>query len=117
MAALSVAPIFPLLAAEFKINQTQLDLLSGACILGQAYGVFLIVPYANIFGRRQACLTLAVLIILTEVWEAIATSYESLLVARALNGIVTAISESVMVQVINDIFFSHERGLWMGVYL
>ena len=116
-AALSVAPIFPLLAEEFKLDQTQLNLLSGACILGQAYANFLIVPYSNIFGRRQACLTLAVLMILTEVWEALATSYHSLLATRVLNGLASAISESVMVQVINDLFFSHERGSWMGFYL
>ena len=116
-AALSVAPMFLLLAEEFKVDQTRLNLLSGACILGQAYANFLIVPYSNIFGRRQACLTCAVLMILTEVWEALATSYQSLLAARVLNGLVSAISESVMVQVINDLFFSHERGTWMGIYL
>ena len=117
MAALSLSPLFPLLAVEFKLDPTQLNLLAGATILGQAYAVFLIVPYANIFGRRQACLTLAVFIILTEIWEGLATSYRSLIAARALNGIVTAISESVMVQIVNDLFFSHERGRWMGLYL
>lgn len=117
MAALSVAPMFGLIEAEFEVSQTRLNLLSGVCILGQAYANFLIVPYSNIFGRRQACLTCAVFIILTEVWQALAGSYKSLLVARALNGIFTAISESVMVQVTNDLFFSHERGSWMGLYL
>lgn len=116
-AALSVAPMFGLLAAEFHLNQTQLNLLSGACILGQAFANFLIVPYSNIFGRRQASLTFAALIILTEIWEALATSYHSLLAARAINGLVTAISETVMVQVVNDVFFVHERGFWTGFYL
>jgi len=116
-AALSVAPMFPLLAKEFHLDQTQLNLLSGACILGQAYANFIIVPYANVFGRRQASLTLAVLIILTEVWEALATSYNSLLTARILNGLVSAISESVMVMVVNDMFFAHQRGRLMGFYL
>jgi MFS family permease len=116
-AALSIAPMFPLLAKEFKLDQTQLNILSGACILAQGYANFLIVPFSNIFGRRQCSLVLAVLIILTEVWEALATSNKSLLAARVMNGLTTAISESVMVQVINDVFFLHERGSWMGVYL
>jgi MFS family permease len=116
-AALSIAPMFPLLAAEWDLNQTHLNLLSGACILGQAFANFLIVPYSNIFGRRQASLTLAVFIILTEVWEALATSSKSFLAARVLNGLATAVSESVMVQVINDVFFLHERVLWTGIYL
>jgi hypothetical protein len=29
----------------------------------------------------------------------------------------TATSESIMVQMIADLFFLHERGLWMGLYL
>lgn len=116
-AALSIAPMFPLLAAEFKLDQTQLNLLSGACILAQAFANLVIVPYSNVFGRRQASLMLAVFIILTEVWEALATSSRSLLAARVMNGLATAISESVMVQVINDVFFLHERGLWTGIYL
>lgn len=116
-AALSVAPMFPLFAEEFKLNQTQLNLLTGACILAQAFANFIIVPYSNIFGRRQASITFAVLIILTEIWEALATSYRSLLAARVMNGLVTAISETVMVQVINDVFFLHERGAFTGVYL
>lgn len=116
-AALSIAPMFGLLAEEFHLTQTQLNLLSGSCILAQGFANILIVPYSNIFGRRQASLTFAVLIILTEVWEALATSYKSLLAARVLNGLTTAISETVMVQVINDLFFLHERGTWMGIYL
>lgn len=116
-AALSVAPMFQLLAADFKLDQTQLNLLSGACILGQAFANFLIVPYSNIFGRRHASLLFAVLIIITEIWEALATSYHSLLGARVMNGLATAISETVMVQVVNDVFFVHERGFWTGFYL
>jgi hypothetical protein len=50
-------------------------------------------------------------------WEALAKSHGSLLGARVINGIGTATSESIMVQVIADMFFLHERGLWMGVYL
>jgi predicted MFS family arabinose efflux permease len=56
------------------------------------------------------------LVVLTNVWQALATSYQSLLAARAVNGIVAATAETVMVQVIADIFFLHERDLWVGLY-
>ena len=55
--------------------------------------------------------------VLTYLWEALATSCSSLIAARVLNGVATATSESLMVQVVADAFFLHERGLWMRVYL
>jgi len=51
------------------------------------------------------------------VWQALATSHSSLLAARAVNGLVCATSESIPVQMIADVFYQHERGLWTGVYL
>lgn len=51
------------------------------------------------------------------VWQAVAKSYPSLLAARAVNGVATATSETLLVQVVADLFFVDEHGLWMGVYL
>ncbi|KGO45041.1 Major facilitator superfamily domain, general substrate transporter [Penicillium expansum] len=39
-----------------------------------------------------------------------------MLAARVVNGIATATSETLLVQVIADMLFLHERGLWTGVY-
>lgn len=115
--ALSLAPMFPFLAEEWHLNLTQLSLLTGACVLALGYANFIIVPFSNIFGRRLASISLGILVILTEVWEALATSHQSFLTARVVNGLTTATAESLMVQVIADIFFLHERGLWTGIYL
>lgn len=115
--ALSIAPMFPLLGTEFRLNNSQLSFLTGITVITLGYANFIIVPLSNIFGRRAVSIAFAVLITLTCVWEALATSHRSLLAARALNGVVCATSESIMVQVIADMFFLHERGLWTGVYL
>ena len=115
--ALSMAPMFPLLGADLNLSQTQLNLLTGACVLALGYANLIIVPISNIFGRRFASISLGLLCIASCIWEALAQSYGSLLAARVLNGLATATSETLMVQVIADIFFLHERGVWMGVYL
>jgi MFS family permease len=115
--ALSMAPMFPLLAAEFKLNDQQVSLLTGVCVLGLGYANFVIVPCSNIFGRRFTSILFGALVIGSSIWEASAKSYTSLLAARVINGAATATNESLMVQVIADVFFLHERGLWMGVYL
>ena len=115
--ALSMAPMFPLLAAEFGLDQTQLGLLTGVCVIALGYANFIIVPCSNIFGRRSTYILWALFVIATSIWEAVATSHSSLLAARVMNGVATATSESLMVQVIADLFFLHERGFWTGLYL
>lgn len=117
MSALSLAPMFPLLAEEFQISGTPLALLTGACVLALGYANFIIVPCSNIFGRRFTSIVFTVLAVATTAWEGAAKTHESFLAARVVNGIATATSESIMVQVVADVFFIHERGLWMGVYL
>ncbi|KAF2183782.1 MFS general substrate transporter [Zopfia rhizophila CBS 207.26] len=114
--ALSIAPMFPLLGQEFHLNNNQLSLLTGITVITLGFANFIIVPLSNIFGRRAISLVFSVLIMLTCIWEALATSHRSLLAARALNGLVCATSESIPVQMIADVFFLHERGLWTGVY-
>jgi MFS family permease len=115
--ALSIAPMFPLLGAEFKLNDTEVSLITGTCVIALGYANFIIVPCSNIFGRRFTCIIFGLLTIGTSIWEALATSYSSLIGARVLNGVATATNESLMVQVVADMFFLHERGQWTGLYL
>ncbi|KAH7073465.1 major facilitator superfamily domain-containing protein [Paraphoma chrysanthemicola] len=114
--ALSIAPMFPLLGKEFHLNNNQLSLLTGITVITLGFANFFIVPLSNIFGRRAISLVFSVLIMLTCIWQALATSHRSLLAARAVNGLVCATSETIPVQMIADVFFLHERGLWTGVY-
>lgn len=108
--------MFPLLGAEFHLDQQQLSLLVGLNIITLGFANLFIVPLSNIFGRRPMSILFGILIVLTNIWQALATSHSSLLAARACNGIAAATSETIMVQVIADIFFLHERGFWMGTY-
>ncbi|KAK4961505.1 hypothetical protein LTR10_001995 [Elasticomyces elasticus] len=114
--ALSLAPMFPFLGMQFHLNQQQLSLLTGLNVITLGFANILIVPLSNIFGRRPISIFFGLLVVLTNVWQAVATSHHSFLAARACNGIVAATSETIMVQVIADMFFLHERGLWVGVY-
>ncbi|KAH8706980.1 major facilitator superfamily domain-containing protein [Phaeosphaeriaceae sp. PMI808] len=114
--ALSIAPMFPLLGKEFHLNNNQLSMLTGITVITLGFANFIIVPLSNIFGRRAISLVFSILIMLTCIWQALATSHRSLLAARAMNGLVCATSESIPVQMIADVFFLHERGLWTGVY-
>ncbi|PYI00835.1 MFS general substrate transporter [Aspergillus sclerotiicarbonarius CBS 121057] len=114
--ALSMSPMFPYFTKEFDLNDTQLLLLTGVCILAFAYANFIIVPCSNIFGRRTTFLAFTAISIASYIWQARATSYPSLLVARVLNGIGAATNETIPVQTIAEMFFLHERGRWMMAY-
>ncbi|GIZ44837.1 hypothetical protein CKM354_000802300 [Cercospora kikuchii] len=114
--ALSLAPLFPFLGQEFHLDQQQLSLLTGLNVITLGFANVLIVPISNIFGRRPTAIFFGVLVVLTNIWQALASSHQSLLAARACNGIVAATSETIMVQTIADMFFLHERGTWMAAY-
>lgn len=112
-----MGPMFPYFAEEFKLDDVQQSLLTGACVLGLGYANLIIVPISNILGRRQACLIFCILGIGTCIWQALSRSYAVLIGGRVINGIATATSESIMMQVVADMFFLHERGVWTGIYL
>ena len=108
--ALSIAPMFPLLGAQFHLDQQQLSLLTGVNVITLGFANILIVPLSNIFGRRPVSIIFGFLVILTNIWQALATSHKSLLASRACNGLVAATSETIMVQVIADMYVSSRGG-------
>lgn len=112
-----MGPRFPLFAKEFSLGETEQSLLTGVCVLALGFSNFIIVPCSNILGRRITSLVLCLLGAGTCIWQALASTYSSLLAARVVNGAATATSETLLVQVVSDMFFLHERGLWTGVYL
>ncbi|KAK0255804.1 hypothetical protein B0A54_11065 [Friedmanniomyces endolithicus] len=114
--ALSLAPMFPFLGMEFHLGQQQLSLLTGLNVITLGFSNIFIVPLSNIFGRRPISIFFGLLVVLTNIWQALATTHSSFLAARACNGVVAATSETIMVQVIADMFFLHERGFWVGLY-
>jgi MFS family permease len=81
------------------------------------YANFIIVPASDVFGRRIVTLICGGICIAANIWSAAATSYESFLGARILGGLGAAANESIMTMVVADIFFLHERGTYIGVYL
>lgn len=109
--------MFPLFAETFTLSETQVPLITGVTVMVLGFSNFIVIPFSNVFGRRAAALTFGVLFLVTCIWQAVAKSSGSFMASRAIIGIAAAPSETLMVQVIADIFFLHERGLWVGIYL
>lgn len=49
------------------------------------------------------------MVVLTNIWQAFATSHHSFIAARTINGAVAATSETIMMQVIAEMVFLHEH--------
>lgn len=114
--ALSIAPVTPIFIHEFQASPATVSLFLGVCVITLGYMNFILVPFSNIFGRRSTCLITGAIIVGSNIWQASAEGTSSFFGARILNGVGGAVNETVMIQVIADIFFLHERGKWMGVY-
>ncbi|KAK3686733.1 hypothetical protein LTR37_019525 [Vermiconidia calcicola] len=79
----------------------------GVNVITLVFANILIVPLSDVFGRRPISITFGILVILSNIWQALATSHESFLASRACNGLVTATSETIMVQLIADMHVNH----------
>ncbi|KAK1985482.1 major facilitator superfamily transporter [Colletotrichum cereale] len=74
------------------------------------------VPCSNIFGRRPVLLVATLLMTVATIWCAVATSYNSVLVARLVQGMGAGASESVAPALVGEVFFVDERGRAMAIY-
>lgn len=88
-----------MLAEEFNLGPEAVGMLTGACVLSLGYANFIIVPCSNIFGRRITAIGTCILAIVFTIWEAAAKTHMSFLASRIMNGMATAVNETMMVQV------------------
>ncbi|KAF4339646.1 HOL1 [Fusarium beomiforme] len=74
------------------------------------------VPMSNWMGRRPVLIVSTTLLTLSALWCGLATSYDSLLAARAFQGIGGAAADTVAPALVGDMFPVHQRGRAMAVY-
>jgi len=75
------------------------------------------VPIVLYFGTRSATLFALLLFIVTCIWGGLADNFESLEASRIISTFATSFGEILPAIVVRDLFFLHERGWWMGVYM
>ncbi|EXJ80945.1 hypothetical protein A1O3_07233 [Capronia epimyces CBS 606.96] len=106
-----------ILIQDFGISFTQVSLLTGysLCATGAA-GIF-ISALARKYGKRPCLLFSATCAFAGTLWGGAANSYGSLLGARVIQGLGVAMFESVMFSVVGDLYYVHERGSRMAIYV
>ncbi|OTA58303.1 MFS general substrate transporter [Hypoxylon sp. EC38] len=113
---MAISPLSLIFEAEFDKTLPQVNMLFGAAAITLGYANFLIVPAANMWGRRPVVLVCGIICILANIWQALVTSYPSFLGARVISGIGAAANESIMPMVVADLLFQHQRGSSMALY-
>lgn len=113
---LAIAPLTQLFMMEFSKTLPQVNLLFGVAAITLGYANFIIVPAANVFGRRPIIIICGLVCVLANIWQALVTSFPSFLAARVISGLGAAANESIMPMVVADLFFVHQRGRSMTLY-
>ncbi|CAK7219655.1 hypothetical protein SBRCBS47491_003920 [Sporothrix bragantina] len=116
ISALSVSPLTPVFEAQFHKDAEAIALLTSALVIVTGYTNLVLVPVAEVFGRRCVLIASSLTCVGGSLWQGAAQSYGSFMGARVLIAVGMSIGESLMPMVISDIFFLHERGLYMGIY-
>jgi MFS family permease len=78
---------------------------------------FFWIPTAKVIGSRPCFLISSFGVFATFIWSAEATTLLSLVGARVLGAFLGATTEAFAASITADLFFLHERGWWMGVYM
>ncbi|GAB1310609.1 MFS general substrate transporter [Madurella fahalii] len=112
-----LAPAFYILSLEFDKSMAQTsDLLLWPILVLGAFNFFW-VPLANYFGKRPVFVVSSGLLCACFVWGAAATTFESLLWSNIVAAFAGSSTEALGASIVNDLYFLHERGAKMGVYM
>lgn len=85
-------------------------------LTGTLTGSLLLVPMYHKFGRRPIMLFSLLCYCAGLIGASQATTYGGLMAARIVHGFGSGVCEALPVQLVNDIFFLHERGQRIGYY-
>lgn len=105
-----------LFSAQFGITPNTAAGLVNYPNLAFGFSNVLFIPAYHRLGRRPVMLVSLVLYVVGLAWAANANSFSSLMGARVVHAFGGGVCEALPEQLVNDIFFLHERGKKLGWY-
>ncbi|KAK4154517.1 hypothetical protein C8A00DRAFT_42741 [Chaetomidium leptoderma] len=115
-ALLGPATYIGLWSAEFGVDPNTAAGLVNYPNLIFGFGNFVLVPLYRKIGRRPVMLLSLTAYAAGVIGAAEATTYSGLMGARMVHAFGSGVCEALPVQLVNDIFFLHERGKKLGWY-
>ncbi|KAK8001709.1 hypothetical protein PG991_013931 [Apiospora marii] len=112
----TINPAFVPLAAAFGITPVQASYELTVWIIFAAVVPVFLVPLANVYGRLPFYVLGNLLAAATNLAAGHCDNWSALLATRALNGIGAGCAAALGPATVCDLYFLHERGVFMGVY-
>lgn len=112
----AISPILLPVITDLEINLDQASYLITLNVLLLGLGNLFWIPLAQKIGKRPVMIMCTLVFFVSSIWSAVAKSYGSLLAARCIQGFGASSSEALGPAIVADLFFVHERGLWMGFF-
>ncbi|KAK4555032.1 hypothetical protein LTR86_007798 [Recurvomyces mirabilis] len=103
-------------AESFKISPVTASGLISYPNICYGLGTLITVPMYLKFGRRPVMLASLLIYLVGLIGCACSTSYGGLMASRIIHTFASGVCEALPVQLVNDIFFLHERGNKLGYY-
>lgn len=112
-----LTPAFYLLSVEFGKTQVETGALLLWPVLTLGAFNFFWVPVANYYGKRPVFVFACALLCACSMWGAVADTFKSLLWSLIIAAFAGSSTEALGASIANDLYFLHERGAVMGVYM
>lgn len=103
-------------SVEFAVDPNTAAGLINYPNLAFGFGSLVLVPMYRKFGRRPVMLGSLILYAVGVIWASQCKTFATLMGARVLHSFGSGVCEALPVQLVNDIFFIHERGKKLGWY-
>lgn len=113
----TTVPSFPTLGGKYDASPEQVNWTVAIPALGLSLGPLLWASPADIVGRRPIFLLGTTMALAATIGAALAKTYSSYMAARFFQGIGVSPAANVGLAIINDIFFEHERGQKVGLWV
>ena len=113
----TTVPSFPALQEKYAASLEQINWTVAIPALGLSLGPLLWATPADIIGRRPILIAGTVMALAATIGAALAPSYGGYMAARFFQGLGVSPASNVGLAVINDVFFEHERGQKLGLWV
>lgn len=116
MGAATPNPAFVTLGRAFGITPVQASYQLVVYLVFSGVGPLFVVPFASATGRRPIVVTCSLLAAVTNIIASYCATWAGIVITRAVNGFAVGATVALGPAVICEMYFLHERGLYMGIF-
>lgn len=113
----NTVPSFPTLQEKYASSLAQINWTVAIPALGLSLGPLIWSSPADIIGRRPIFILGTLIALASTIGAALAPTYSSYMAARFFQGLGVSPASNVGLAIINDVFFEHERGQKVGLWV